>query len=72
VRLPLVISAGFTLLHIFVNYVPRIEINVEVLSCIFAHPSNIEFLMYSVVYVGSSPTLGRNISANAILRLVKY
>ena len=29
-RLPLVISAGFTLLHIFVNYVPRIEINVEV------------------------------------------
>lgn len=29
IRLPLVISAGFTLLHIFVNYVPRIEINVE-------------------------------------------
>jgi hypothetical protein len=30
IRLPVVISAGFALLHIFVNHVPRIEINVEV------------------------------------------
>jgi len=32
IRLPLFISAGFVLCHIFSNYVPRVEINVEVIE----------------------------------------
>ena len=31
-RLPLIISSSFILLHVFSNYVPRVEINVEVVE----------------------------------------